>query len=422
VRTTLKLKIIAALSIVVALGFASAAIYERYRVRVLMSHENISNPIEAQKLRNIQVSLDAPVLFQRENLDNRNYLGGRKGKVIINPDGHGSVPGAQVGPLGFALYPPGKAPVFISKYSRSDGLEDAQVADVNGDGAPDIVAGGIGAATYALINPQGSDCVDVYRCGWPAILLDTKRIAHDLLVADMDQDGVLDVITEAGIYFNRANGKTWQFIGRGPISRDGEGTSIGILAKDKFPDIVAPFDNGTKLARFVNPLHTHSGPTSRWQAHVIDAHPLFTGNMTTAVSDINGDGRNDILLAPMYGGGGLVWYEAPLAFDGIWPRHMIDPTINFVHQGSLQMSDFDGDGHLDIAFAEQDQSPTKRIGIFYNIGGKAASFRLQVLSTEGGHNIKVGRILNDRFASILSARHGFFDDANPLLVFRNGKQ
>ena len=64
--------------------------------------------------------------------------------------------------------------------------------------------------------------------------------------------------------------------------------------------------------------------------------------MTTAIADINGDGRNDIVLAPMYGGGGLVWYEAPLHPSGSWKRHMIDPTINFVHQGSLQIADFNG--------------------------------------------------------------------------------
>ena len=230
----------------------------------------------------------------------------------------------------------------------------------------------------------------------------------------------MDIVTEAGVYFNRDHGRKWLFIGRGQIPRDGEGTSVGDLAGDHIPDIVAPYKTGTELARFVNPLHHHGDPTREaWAAQIIDAHPLFTGNMTTAIGDVNGDGRNDIVLAPMYGGGGLVVYEAPPKSDGIWHRRVIDSTINFVHQGSLQMADFDDDGHLDIAFAEQDQSPTQRIGIFYNLNGNAMLWRLQVLSTEGGHNIKVGRIANDRSPSILSARHGFFGGANPLLLFRN---
>ena len=139
--------------------------------------------------------------------------------------------------------------------------------------------------------------------------------------------------------------------------------------------------------------------------------------MTTAIADVNGDGRNDIVLAPMYEGGGLVWYQAPKDVSGVWQRHMIDGTVNFVHQGSLQIGDFSGDGHPDIAFAEQDQSPTRRVGVFYNVKGNGTSWHLQILSLNGGQNIKVGRTGSDRRLSILTARHGYFGGANPLILW-----
>src|SRR6185312_7534499 len=91
----------------------------------------------------------------------------------------------------------------------------------------------------------------------------------------------------------------WTFIGRDLIPRDGQGTSLADLEGDGILDVVAPYRSGTILARFVNPLH-HDGDPARnaWQVQPIDEHPLFSGNMTTAVADINGDGHNDILLAP----------------------------------------------------------------------------------------------------------------------------
>jgi hypothetical protein len=121
----------------------------------------------------------------------------------------------------------------------------------------------------------------------------------------------------------------------------------------------------------------------------------------------------------MYGGGGLVWYEAPQLVTDSWQRHMIDSTINFVHQGSLQIGDFNGDGHQDIAFAEQDQSPTRRVGVLYNVNGMVTKWKLQILALNGGHNIKVGILGHDRRPSILTARHGYFGGANPLIVWHD---
>jgi hypothetical protein len=140
--------------------------------------------------------------------------------------------------------------------------------------------------------------------------------------------------------------------------------------------------------------------------------------MTTAIADINGDGKKDILLAPMYGGRGLVWYSAPRSAHQIRQRRCIDTSINFVHQGSLQVADFNGDGKPDIAFAEQDQSPTRRVGLFYNISGDALHWRLQVLSKEAGHNIKIGHLGYDRHLSILVSPHGAFGMPNPLVAWK----
>ena len=73
----------------------------------------------------------------------------------------------------------------------------------------------------------------------------------------------------------------------------------------------------------------------------------------------------------------------------------------------MQIADFDGDGLLDIAFAEQEQSAQKRIGIFFN-QDSGATWALQVLAVTGGHNLKAGLIGNDRYPSLLCANHGYY--------------
>jgi SulP family sulfate permease len=413
-------RVIAAIVLAAGIISASWAAYARHQLHSLIAREDVPNPVAAPHVHDIRVSLTDPVRFERDVLDRRTLRIGRKPKVIIDPDGRGSVAGAELGTAGFALYRPHRPPDLITTFSNDGGAEDAAVADINGDGAPDIVVGGLGGLTYVLVDPLHTACHDPYRCRWTKRVIDSTHLSHDVRVADVNRDGAVDVVTEAGIYFNEDHGTRWVFRGRVSIPRDGEGTSVGVFERDGIPDIVAPYRSATMLARFVNPLHARGNPMrDPWKPQIIDRHPRFTGNMTTAIADLNGDGRNDIALAPMYGGGGLVWYEAPATPNGTWKRHLIDPTVNFVHQGSLRIADIDGNGHPDIVFAEQDQSPTRRIGIFYNLRGDGTRWELQVLSTEGGHNIKVGRIAHDRLPSILSARHGYFDDPNPLLLFRN---
>jgi hypothetical protein len=394
--------------------------YGARQLHRLEARENDPNPVKAQKVGGLHRSLTRPVPFTRVVVDNITRLNGRKPKVIIDPDGRGGVVGAQAGATGFALYRPGKAPALISTYSGGIGSEDAQAADLDGDGSPDIVVGGLDGVTFILYNPRHQGCANVYACRWKMQIVDKDHSSHDVLVGDVDHDGAVDIVTGSGVYFNRDRGRRWVFAGRALIARDGEGTSLADIAGDGIPDIVAPYHSGTILARFVNPLHNGGDPTRDvWAVQAIDTHPLLAGNMSIATTDVSGDGRNDIVLAPMYGGGGLVWYEGPRRVTDSWERHMIDSSINFVHQGSLQIGDFNGDGQRDIAFAEQDQSPTRRVGVLYNVNGDGTRWKLQILALNGGHNIKAGILGHDHRPSILTARHGFFGGANPLVVWRD---
>jgi uncharacterized repeat protein (TIGR01451 family) len=362
--------------------------------------------------------------FSHTIVDPSIIANGHKPKVIGDFAGNGQPGlGAESAGLGFKLYqPPDWTPHLITSYGNGASDEDAQVADVNNDGALDIVVGGEGGNTYWLENPrrQGKE---PYHSTWQVHQIGFGRPSHDIIVGDVNGDGKIDVATESGIYLQGATPDNWIFVGRPYINRDLEGTALISLFNDGFLDLIAPYQGGTELAWFENPLHHGRDPvTNVWTPHVIDANPGFSGSgfpgyMTIAVADFNRDGRSDIAMCAMYDNGNLAWYEGPPSGSTNWIKHVIGPA-NYVHQGSLQVADFDGDGQPDLAFAEQEQSASKRIGIYFN-GGGGSFWTLQVLANSGGHNAKAGVVGNDQHPSIWSANHGYFGAPNPLELWRN---
>jgi hypothetical protein len=360
----------------------------------------------------------ASVQFSYTVVDPQQIRNGHKPKVIGDFANNG-LPGlgALSAGEGFKLYQfPSWTPYLITTYSNGPGDEDAAVADVNHDGALDIVIGGLNGNTYWLENPlhQGKS---PYSSTWTVHQIDFGRPSHDVVVADINRDGKIDVATESGIYLQGATADSWVFVGAPNINRVLEGTSLASLSNDGYLDLIAPYGDGTQLAWFENPLHRGGDPVRAiWTPHLIDTIPGSSGYLTTAVADLNHDGRTDILLCPMYDDGLLVWYEATPG-NGSWVKHTIGP-VSYVHQGSLQVMDFNGDGQLDVAFAEQEQSATKRVGIFFNQGSGSA-WTLQVLGTSGGHNPKAGVVGNDKYPSIWNANHGYYGAPNPLELWRN---
>jgi len=270
--------------------------------------------------------------FSHVVVDFNQIPNGHKPKVIGDFANNGSAGiGALSAGQGFKLYRyPVWASHLITSYNNGSGDEDAQVADVNGDGALDIVIGGLSGNTYWLENPlkQGKD---PYNSTWSVHQIQSGRPSHDVAVGDIDRDGKVDVATESGIYLQGSTPDNWTFVGAPQINRSVEGTSIGDLLGDGYLDVIAPYQNGFRLAWFENPLHSGGNPvTDTWRVHIIDSNPGFSGDMTTAVADFNRDGRRDIAMSPMYNDGYLVWYEEPPdPRNGTWSSMFSDPRVIF---------------------------------------------------------------------------------------------
>ena len=345
-------------------------------------------------------------------------------------------------------------PYVIFHPGATIGFEDGVVADINGDGWADIILGGWGNRTIWAENPTGKG-QDPYTTPWPVHVIDDKRFSHEVCTADMNHDGKCDVVTTSGIYFQGNTPDEWTFVN---IGKGGQGTQVGnVLGNhDGYNDVIAVYQiNGrNQIAWFENPGHKGGDSIhGKWIIHIIDANPGAAKHtnqnmdeMAFAFGDLNGDGRPDVVAAsmgegtdpgddPRQVGDGLVWYECPRnPRTDTWIKHVIAPDVGWVHASSIQLADFTGKGHLEICFAEQDQSsrrkdgkPGRQFGIFHNVKGDASEWSLQLLSQypdygAGGFNSKVGVIGDDRLPSIFTSLHGFYGDPNPLILWRNHKE
>lgn len=281
------------------------------------------------------------------------------------------------------------------------------VADVDGDGYPDFIASGL----MWFQNPRawGGDPHGLWA-EHPILPIDD----HDLAVADFNKDGRIDIAVVGGLVEQTAPDQ-WKlldnatyFPNRGP---HGAGTAVCDINGDGYADLLSTDLNGN-LAWWENPTPGAGTIETAWTEHVIGAGSAGNANSMTGV-DLNQDGRPDVVFDNPYGTGGLYWYEQPANPDAPWIEHTIDPSVAYCHQGSIVVADMNADGLSDLVITEQEQSPQKRVMIYFNEGG-GASWTQDVLAVTGGINQVVGDLNGDGLPDIVSANHGYFGAPNPL--------
>ena len=404
---------------------------------------------------------EALPVFQRTIVDARSERQSHKPKVFDQFSRDGDNDLGSLDRDGFKLYRYAEQwkAYAIFPIDNPGNYEDGVSADINGDGWQDIVLGGWGYRTIWAENPAGQG-KNPYLTRWKVHVVDAGRFSHEVCAADMNKDGKCDIITTAGIFFQGATPDDWHFV---DIGKGGQGTTVGNVLgnRDGYSDVIAVYQRqGTnQIAWFENPGHTGRDPVKdHWPLHVVDAFPggarsnRDMDELAITFGDLNRDGRPDIIVASMGEGpdanndsrqiaDGLVWYQAPTdPRTGVWVKHVIDATAGWVHASSIQLADFNGDGNLDVCYAEQDQSgpapnhdpgvgrqdgvPSPRLVVCYNVTGDALTWRKQVLSQypeagAGGFNSKVGIIGHDALPSIVTSLHGNWSNANPILLWRN---
>ena len=198
-------------------------------------------------------------------------------------------------------------------------MVEVAVGDVTGDGVADI----------AVVTNEGGPRARVYRGGDFARLVDFRPVSGDgtyqgrprVALADVNADGLADLVVSArystGTHVAGYSGATIrsgrtpsrafsQFVLTGTGFGEGANLAAGDLNGDGYADLV--FGSGWGASR-VLALSGQDLVRSGVRTTLVDFAPAGSGyenGVRVAVRDLDGDGRDDLLLGSGSGSGGRV--------------------------------------------------------------------------------------------------------------------
>jgi hypothetical protein len=244
--------------------------------------------------------------------------------------------------------------------NSSRGADGVKILDVNGDGLPDIATGWEEGGVVRVCLHPGYGKV---REKWPAVTAGKVGNLEDSVLADLDGDGNVDVISAAEGSTKRISihwapkdraayldsdkwvtaalpasmGVRWMFIV--PIQLDGK-NGLDFIAGSK--------DQNASIGWFEAPADPRDA--NGWKYHKLrDAGWI----MSIFTVDMNADGRPDILYSDRFGKNrGVYWLENPGPGEAQakpWKVHAVGATDK--ECVFLDYADLDGDGLRDIVVA-----------------------------------------------------------------------
>lgn len=305
----------------------------------------------------------------------------------------------------------------------------AKFADVDADGDADLVVSmdnhsnaERSAYIYLMENQNGT---------WNTVTIASDVSVHhinDMSLADMDGDGKLDIIVRSldpnqlRFYFQDAI-DSWEerVIDASPYGATGEGFAVGDIDRQGLPDISIA---GHWLEAPANPR------SESYNSHGIDlSFKDQNPNVKEDIGDINGDGRNDVIISPAEGfrnGSNhvLAWYEAPpdpTSTDN-WTQHVLATDFNGGH--TVKLVDIDDDNDLDVVsgVAWNKWGQTRNISIYLNQGGSFAGSPQVIMEDKGLYTGVVGDIGNDGDLDIVG-QDTYSNDSHPYFYesFQNNE-
>jgi archaellum component FlaF (FlaF/FlaG flagellin family) len=292
---------------------------------------------------------------------------------------------------GDGTFSAGPSPVCFPAGLHDSGDSQLTIADLNGDGIPDLIArffdDGAGYAIY-YGNGDGTFTLHDYDVGWDGV--------GSFVAADFDADGLmdtaipLDALGETSVAVFLGNGNTGGFSGWG---NNDTRISAGDFNHDGLLDLIW---NGGEIALGVG--------NGNFTTAAISGFPSTGDFQNMAVADFDGDGNLDFATPDLAS-------NSLLAFrghgDGTFTQVTGQPSLA-QFSNDVAVADLNGDGKLDLVFSDDCLSPcvAKTIEIF--LGNGDGTFQPGMSFTVGNapQSVAVGDFNGDGRLDIAVANPG----------------
>ncbi|HCZ34546.1 MAG TPA: hypothetical protein DHV26_01305, partial [Cytophagales bacterium] len=262
---------------------------------------------------------------------------------------------------GTSFLPPVTFPLTGADY-------DVEVADLNGDGKPDIAAesnvSSFNVLSYRNVHTTGAITAT-------SLILDdtTSTIAQDLKILDVDADGKLDIISNGGIYKNSSTTSEISFNAVAGLNNL-RFSSWADFNLDGMTDIATININTANLS-------VHENRYRGYGAFVTGAFPTFGAannlvkpaiNGASLSADFDNDGLADIITTNPGTDNISIWRNTG-AYRIATSQFIAVGTINAGdNPGRLYAGDLDVDGKMDFMLYHGTGTNSTLISVFHNQG------------------------------------------------------
>jgi hypothetical protein len=267
----------------------------------------------------------------------------------------GAVARSAAGPTGPSFAAP-------KRYATDSSPGPLAIADLNGDGKPElVVASGDADALPVFVN-RGDGSFEARRD------YGTGRTPDSLAIADLNGDGKRDLVTAytSGTVSVLLNSGDGSFAPRNDYSagRGAGSLAIADLNGDGKPDLAtANYDAGSVSVL----LNGGDGSFEAKRDYATGREPF-----QLAIGDVSGDGKPDLLTNTSAGNVSLFVNHGDGSFE---PRR--DYATGVGSADLLTLADLNGDGKRDLAFWGEESAPS--VSVWLNKGD--GSFRHEDLRT-----------------------------------------
>ncbi len=227
----------------------------------------------------------------------------------------------------------------LSLGSGASGASWIVAGDVNGDGLVDLVTSNATTNNVSVLLGQGKGRFA------PAAVFPTGGTPRSVALGDFNRDGKMDIVTAdfgsgtVSVLFGNGDG-TFQLPQSHQVGIQTQSVATGDMNNDGIPDIVvASVQTATVSTLLSNGDGTFQPPI------VYYINNGFAGITQLALTDVNSDGKLDVVGEYFYGSGLSV-----LGGKGDGSLALLDCICGPPYPSGLAVADFNNDGLPDVSF------------------------------------------------------------------------